>query len=222
MRISVIIPALNEEESIPKVIHEIQDYVNEIIVVDNGSEDNTAKVAETAGAKVVFEKRRGYGYACMKGISAANSPDIIVFLDGDYSDYPEDVNLLIGPIINDGYDLVVSSRMKLRKKDAIPFYSVFANRFFGFLIYVLYGVKFTDLGPFRAIKYDRLLEMDMKHTKFGWTAEMQIKAVKMGFRIKEVPVRYKRRIGESKITGSRIVSIKAGITILWTILKLRF
>lgn len=222
MRVSVVIPALNEEASISQVIKEVPEHVNEIIVVDNGSRDNTAEVAKNAGARVVSEKRRGYGYACLTGISAADTPDIIVFLDGDYSDYPEDINLLVDPIINEDYDFVVGSRIKRREKGAIPFRSVFANILFGFLIQILYGVKFTDLGPFRAIKYDRLLELDMQHETYGWTAEMQVKAAKRGFRIKEVHVKYRRRIGESKVTGSPKASVKAAIIICWTILRLRF
>lgn len=222
MRISVIIPALNEEESISLVINEIPGYVNEIIVVDNGSKDNTPEVARNTGAKVISEKKKGYGHACLAGISVVSAPDIIVFLDGDYSDYPGDINLLVDPIISEGYDFVVGSRIKRRENNAIPIHSVAANIFFGILIQILYGVKFTDLGPFRAIKYDRLLELGMQHGAYGWTAEMQVKAAKMGFKIKEVNVRYRRRLGTSKVTGSPRASITAAIVIFWTILKLRF
>ena len=220
-KISVIIPALNEEEAIGKVIKDIPEHVNEIIVVDNGSTDNTAKISREAGARVVFEKRKGYGYACLAGISAVKDPDIVVFLDGDYSDYPEDIDLLINPIIEEGYDFVVGSRIKRLEEGAMPFYAIFANLFFGFLIKLFYGVKFTDLGPFRAIKYDRLLELDMQDKTYGWTVEMQIKAIKKNFKIKEVDVRYKRRLGKSKITGSLTVSVKAAIKICWMIVNWR-
>ncbi len=219
MRISVIIPALNEEEAIGRVIKEIPDHVNEVIVVDNGSTDNTAKRSKEAGARCIFEKRKGYGYACLAGISAVENPDIVVFLDGDYSDYPEEMDLLINPIKEEGYDFVIGSRIKGLEKGAMPFYAVFANLFFGLLIKMFYGVKFTDLGPFRAIKYDKLLELDMQDKTYGWTVEMQIKAIKRKFKIKEVDVRYKKRLGKSKVTGSFTASIKAATKICWMIVN---
>lgn len=222
MKVSVIIPALNEERAISGVVKDILQYVNEVIVADNGSSDNTAEVARKAGAKVIFEKRRGYGYACLAGMSAVNSPDVVVFLDGDYSDYPEDISLLLEPIEKEGYDFTVGSRIEKREKGSMPSHAVFANLLFGFLIWTLYGMKFTDLGPFRAIKYSKLLELKMKDKTFGWTAEMQVKAAKKKLKIKEVQVRYRKRIGESKVTGSLKVSIKAGLKILWTIFRHRF
>jgi glycosyltransferase involved in cell wall biosynthesis len=222
MRISVVIPALNEEEAISRVIKDIPGYVGEIIVVDNGSDDRTAEEAGKAGARVIFEGNRGYGYACLAGIAAVGKPDILVFLDGDYSDYPEDMDALVEPIVKENYDLVIGSRIERREKGAMPLHAVAANIFFGFLIRLLYGVRVTDLGPFRAVKYHKLLELDMGEKRYGWTAEMQVKGIKMGYRIKEVPVRYRKRIGKSKVSGSLIASLKAGLKILHTIVKYRF
>lgn len=222
MRVAVIIPALNEEEAISHVVRDVPGYVNEIIVVDNGSTDGTAQKASEAGARVVREERRGYGYACLAGIKAARSPDIVVFMDGDRSDYPEDMGDILEPILKDNYDLVIGSRMRHREKGAMMPHSVAANIFFSFLISLLYGFSFTDLGPFRAVKYRKLLDLNMREMKYGWTAEMQLKAVKKGFRIKEVPVRYRKRIGRSKVSGSPWTSLKAALKITQTILAIRF
>lgn len=218
----MVIPALNEEDAITKVISEIPEYVYEVIVVDNGSTDSTRERALKAGARVVREDRKGYGYACLAGIKAAKNPDVIVFMDGDYSDYPQDMDILLKPIIEEGYDMVIGSRILKREKGAMLPHAVAANAFFGLLIRVLYGVKFTDLGPFRAVKYRRLLDLDMKEMRYGWTVEMQLKAVKKGYKIKEVPVRYRKRIGRSKVSGSILASLKAALRICFTILKLRF
>lgn len=221
MRIAVVIPALNEEEAISRVVEEVPGYVDEIIVVDNGSTDGTAQKAREAGARVIREERRGYGHACLAGIRAAGSPDIVVFLDGDCSDYPEDMDVLIEPIIREGYDMVIGSRMKHRERGAMLPHAAAANVFFSLLIRLLYGVRFTDLGPFRAVKYRRLLELDMREMRYGWTAEMQLKAVRKGFRVKEVPVRYRKRIGRSKVSGSPWSSLKAAFRILHIIFALR-
>ena len=218
-RITVIIPALNEAASISRVIRDIpQSMVSEIIVVDNGSTDGTAEIAFQAGARVVYESHRGYGAACLAGIAAAKNPDIIVFLDGDFSDYPEELSLLAEPIINDWADFVIGSRMAgANARRVLPPQAYWGNRLATFLLCYLYGFKFTDLGPFRAIRAQSLKALGMCDRDFGWTIEMQIKAVRQGLRIQEMPVRYRHRIGTSKISGTITGSIKAGWKILYTI-----
>ncbi len=226
-KILVIIPAYNEEESIGEVINDIpKELVSEIVVVNNNSTDKTTTNAESAGATVVNEMQMGYGYACLKGIKYAENlgenerPDIIVFLDGDYSDYPEDIRGLIKPIIEDDIDMVIGSRtLGNAEKGALLPQQIFGNWLATTLISFLYGLKFTDLGPFRAIKFNKLLELNMVDKTYGWTVEMQVKAAKQKFRCTEVPVNYRKRIGVSKITGTVSGSIKAGYTILWTIFK---
>ncbi|MEX0999721.1 MAG: glycosyltransferase family 2 protein [Thermodesulfobacteriota bacterium] len=226
-KILVIIPAYNEEESIGEVINDIpKELVSEIVVVNNNSTDKTTTNAESAGATVVNEMQMGYGYACLKGIKYAQSlgenerPDIIVFLDGDYSDYPEDIRGLVKPIIENDIDMVIGSRtLGNAEKGALLPQQVFGNWLATTLISFLYGLKFTDLGPFRAIKFNKLLELNMVDKTYGWTVEMQIKAAKQKFRCTEVPVNYRKRIGVSKITGTVSGSIKAGHKILWTIFK---
>ncbi len=225
-KILVIIPAYNEEDSIGKVLADIpEDFVSEVVVVNNASTDTTAQVAGSHGATVIDEPRRGYGQACLKGIGHAKnlneSPDIIVFIDGDYSDFPEEIRELVKPIIDEDYDMVIGSR-KLGEAEpgAMLPQARFGNALATTLIKWLYGVKFTDLGPFRAIKFEKLLELEMTDTTFGWTVEMQVKAAKSGYRCTEVPVSYRKRIGVSKITGTLSGSFKAGYKILWTIFKL--
>jgi glycosyltransferase involved in cell wall biosynthesis len=226
-KILVIIPAYNEEESIGEVINDIpKELVSEIVVVNNNSTDKTTTNAESAGATVVNEMQMGYGYACLKGIKYAESlgenerPDIIVFLDGDYSDYPENIRGLVKPIIEDDIDIVIGSRtLGNAEKGALLPQQIFGNWLAITLISFLYGLKFTDLGPFRAIKFNKLLELNMVDKTYGWTVEMQVKAAKQKFRCTEVPVNYRKRIGVSKITGTVSGSIKAGYKILWTIFK---
>lgn len=224
-KILVIIPAYNEEESIGKVIDDIPiDQVDEVVVVNNNSSDNTTQNAKATGATVLDETQMGYGYACLKGISYAKekkeSPDIIVFLDGDYSDYPEEICELVRPIIEDDVDMVIGSRtLGNAAEGALLPQQIFGNWLAVNLIRFLYGIKFTDLGPFRAIKFDRLLELNMTDKTYGWTVEMQVKAAKEKFKCTEVPVSYRKRIGVSKITGTLSGSIKAGYKILWTIFK---
>lgn len=226
-RILVIIPALNEEMSIGKVIADIpQDLVSEVVVADNGSTDGTAKTATDAGATVLSEKRRGYGYACTKGINYALSkpegerPDIVVFLDGDYSDYPEEMPLLVKPIIKDGFDMIIGSRTAgERERGALLPQALFGNALATTLIKWLYGASFTDLGPFRAVRFDKLLGLGMSDMTYGWTVEMQIKAAKQGLRCGEAPVSYRKRIGVSKVTGTLGGTVRAGYKILWTIFK---
>ena len=223
MKVSVIIPVLNEEQSIAAVLEDIPDVASEVIVVDNGSTDQTASIARTRGAVVVTEPRRGYGHACLRGIEAVNDPEIVVFLDGDFSDYPSEMNLLIAPIRSNEADLVIGSRMLgISSRGALPPHARFGNHLAGLLIHLFFGFLYTDLGPFRAIRTDSLKSLGMVDRTFGWTVEMQIKAIRKGLRIREIPVSYRKRIGKSKISGTLIGSIKAGFKIIWTILKYRF
>lgn len=225
-KILVTIPAFNEQDSIGKVLADIPEgLIQEVVVVNNGSTDNTKTEAKAHGAAVIDEPIRGYGRACLKGIEYAkglsDEPDIIVFLDGDYSDFPGEMTELVAPIIKRGYDMVIGSRT-LGKADpgALLPQARFGNALATFLIRILYGMKFTDLGPFRAIKFERLVELEMADKSFGWTVEMQVKAAKKGYKCTEVPVSYRKRIGVSKITGTLSGSFKAGYMILWTIFKL--
>lgn len=221
MRIFVLIPALNEEQSIGRVIDEIpRPWVVETVVISNGSTDKTEAVAAAHGATVLREERRGYGHALMKGIAyvATRRPDVLVFLDGDHSDFPEEVPLLLKPIMENGQDLVIGSRVLGEKeKGALLPQARFGNWLATRLIKLFWGVAFTDLGPFRAITFARFKELDMKELTYGWTVEMQIKAARMKFRCCEVPVRYRKRIGQSKVTGTVAGSFKAGCGILRTI-----
>lgn len=218
-KISVIIPAYNEEKALPLVLKDLPELY-EIIVVDNNSTDATAQVAQAHGAKVVSEKHRGYGSACLKGISSLASPDIVVFLDGDYSDYPEEIEKLVRPISDNEMDFVLGTRMVLpESRQALLPQSRYGNQFAVFLMRLLFGHRFTDLGPFRAIRHTSLKRLGMQDRDFGWTVEMQIKAVKQGLRIQEIPVRYRKRIGVSKITGTVEGTIKAGTKIIYTIFK---
>ena len=221
MNILAIIPAFNEELSIAKVIKEVpSDIIKEVIVVNNNSTDNTAKAAKDAGATVLDESFQGYGAACLRGIEYAETKncDVVVFLDGDYSDYPEEISLILNPIINDDFDFVVGSRIiGKREKGSLPFQSRVGSIISGFLINLFWDFKYTDLGPFRAIKFDKLLSLDMKDKWYGWTVEMQIKAAKKNYKILEVPTSYRKRIGKSKVTGTFKGTFMASIIILKTI-----
>jgi len=224
--IDVIIPAYNEEDSVAKVVRDIpKDWVRNIIVANNNSSDDTAKVAKEAGAIVVDQPKSGYGNACLKGMAYVADqnikPDIVVFLDGDYSDYPEQLVDLVQPIMNDGVDMVIGSRAtgEMEKGAMMP-QQIFGNWLATSLIKLIYGYEFTDLGPFRAIRYDKLLVLDMKDKNFGWTVEMQVKAAKFKLKCTEVPVKYRVRIGVSKVSGTIKGTILAGHKILWTIFKL--
>ncbi|MCH7499989.1 MAG: glycosyltransferase family 2 protein [Nitrospina sp.] len=220
-KISVIIPAYNEEKSLPLVLNDLpKDQLHQIIVVDNRSTDRTAEVARKNGATVVHERRRGYGRACLTGMAALDAPDIVVFLDGDYSDYPEEISLLVEPILKGEADFVVGSRMLLAEsRQALLPQARYGNQLAVFLIRLFFGHRFTDLGPFRAIRSESLQAIGMHDQDFGWTVEMQIKAVQNGLRIREVPVRYRIRIGVSKITGTLSGTLKAGTKIIYTIFK---
>ncbi|WP_299218051.1 glycosyltransferase family 2 protein [uncultured Aquimarina sp.] len=225
--IKVIIPAYNEEDSVGHVINEIPNQVSEIIVVSNNSTDNTEAVAKQAGAVVLREERMGYGYACLKGLEYVASqkitPEIIVFLDGDYSDYPEELTKIIEPIINQDIDMVIGARdKKLRESGSMTVPQIFGNWLATSLMKLFFGAKFTDLGPFRAIKYNKLLELNMEDKTYGWTIEMQLKAIKKQFTYIEVPVRYKKRIGVSKVSGTIKGAIFAGVKILSWIFKYSF
>jgi glycosyltransferase involved in cell wall biosynthesis len=220
LRISVIIPAINEEKSVGKVIKEIPDWTDDIIVVDNGSTDNTIPVAEKAGARVVLEKQKGYGSACLTGIDSLQNPDIVVFLDGDYSDYPVDMSNLVDPIINNQAEMVIGSRaLGNAEKGALTPQARFGNWLACKLIFLFWGACFTDLGPFRAIRYSTLLNLGMCDKNYGWTVEMQIKAAQKAIPSMEVPVRYRKRIGKSKVSGTLQGVVGAGVKILSTIFK---
>ncbi len=222
-KISVIIPALNEEKALPFVIKNIpKDVVDEIIVVDNGSSDRTSLVARENGATVLREERRGYGSACLKGIEYIknNPPDTVVFLDADHSDYPEELPKLVKPIIEENYDMVIGSRMTGNvEKGAMPPQSFYGTKLGVFLIRLFFRFSYTDLGPFRAIKFNRLMDLNMQDKTYGWTVEMQIKAVKKRYNIKEMPVNYRVRIGKSKISGTLKGTIMASYKILLTIFR---
>jgi len=225
--IKVIIPAYNEEDSIANVVNDIPNIVKEIIVVSNNSTDKTEENAAKAGATVLKEMQRGYGYACLKGmeyISNKNeATDIIVFLDGDYSDYPEQLTELIDPIINNDIDFVIGSRVKrLRESGSMTPQQVFGNWLATFLMKLFFGAKYTDLGPFRAIKYDKLLDLQMEDKTYGWTVEMQLKAIKQKLSYVEIPVKYRNRIGVSKVSGTVKGTIFAGVKILGWIFKYSF
>tara|TARA_Y100001936_G_scaffold218277_1_gene230821 strand:- start:317 stop:1000 length:684 start_codon:yes stop_codon:yes gene_type:complete len=220
-RISVIIPAYNEESSIGLVLDALpQEKIHEIIVVDNCSTDATARVAQEHGARVVKEPRKGYGSACLKGIDELDDPDIVVFIDGDFSDFPEEIVLLIGPIETGEKDFVLGSRMIFPKSQlALLPQARYGNRLAILLIKLFFKYEFTDLGPFRAIRYSSLMSLGMQDRDFGWTVEMQIKALRNGLRIHEVPVNYRKRVGISKITGTLSGTIRAGTKIIYTIFK---
>ncbi len=223
--IRVIIPALNEEKSIAKVIEEIPKLiVKEIIVCDNGSIDTTKKEAEEAGATVLIENEKGYGASCLKGINYVNNlnqkTDIIVFLDGDYSDYPQEMNKVIAPILNKEAEMVIGSRaLGQKERGSLTPQQVFGNWLATKMLYLFYGVKFTDLGPFRAITLTALNQLNMVDRNYGWTVEMQIKAAKQKIKTVEVPVNYRNRIGFSKVSGTVKGTIMAGYKIIFTLFK---
>lgn len=219
--IDVVIPAFNEEAAIGNILQSIPaNLVRRVVVVDNGSTDRTGEEARRCGATVVVEPRRGYGQACLTGIAALDDPDIVVFLDGDYSDYPEEMESLVAPVVAGEVDMVIGSRvLGKREKGALQPQQRFGNALATWLIRLLFGVAYTDLGPFRAICFDALERLGMEDCDFGWTVEMQIKAARQKLRTAEVPVRYRRRIGQSKVSGTLSGSIRAGYKILWTIFR---
>lgn len=223
--IAVIIPAYNEEQSIGKVISALpKNKINTIIVCNNNSKDNTRAVALSAGAIVVDAPNPGYGNACLKGTeylkNQTEMPDIVVFIDGDYSDYPEELPLVVAPILEQGMDMVIGSReLGERIEGSMTSVQIFGNWLATTLIRWFYGYRFTDLGPFRAITWQRLMELEMEDKNYGWTVEMQIKAAKKGLKTTEVAVNYRPRIGVSKVSGTLKGAFLAGYKILFLIFK---
>lgn len=227
MKTLVIIPAFNEADAIGRVIGDLpRALVDEVVVVNNASTDATERNARAAGARVLREDRRGYGWACLCGIAYAQAkpagqrPDVVVFLDGDYSDHPDELGRLLAPIRAGEADFVIGSRMLgNREPGAMLPQALIGNRLACTLMRLIWGAHYTDLGPFRAIRLPALLALDMQDKTFGWTIEMQIKAVQRGLRYAEAPVSYRRRVGVSKITGTVAGTTKASAKILWTIAK---
>lgn len=224
MRVSVIIPTRNEARAIGRVLSDLpSDIATEVIVVDSNSNDGTPEIAARLGAVVVREPRRGYGQACLTGLVKANSPDIVVFLDGDYSDRPSELPILLAPIIEGRADITLGSRLARRHSaGALPWHQVFGNRLAVGLIRLLYGLKLSDLGPFRAGRTDVLHALALEETTYGWAVEMILKGALAGFRIVEVPVSYHPRIGTSKISGTLKGTVGAAWFILSLIVRYRF
>jgi glycosyltransferase involved in cell wall biosynthesis len=226
--VKVIIPAFNEQNAVGLVIDQIpKSLVSEIIIVDNGSTDDTCEVAESKGATVLKESIRGYGQACFCGMThianQIDKPDIVVFLDGDHSDYPDEMEKLLTPIISNNVDLVIGSRAKGQKEaGSMTPQQIFGNKLATTLIKFFYGISYSDLGPFRAVKYESLLAIDMQDRTYGWTVEMQLKAAKLKMNIVEIPVNYRKRIGVSKVSGTVKGTILAGYKIIVTIFKYLF
>ena len=230
--IKVIIPAYNEEDSIALVVNAIPEVVNEVIVVSNNSTDQTEINAQKAGATVLRETQKGYGYACLKGMDyiattshtdPSQRPDIVVFLDGDYSDYPEELTKIVAPIIEEDIDFVIGARVKsLRENGSMTGPQIFGNWLATTLMKLFFKSTFTDLGPFRAIKYNKLLDLKMEDKTYGWTVEMQLKALKQKLSYREIPVNYRNRIGVSKVSGTIKGAIFAGVKILTWIFKYSF
>ena len=228
--VTVIIPAYNEQEALPRVLHDLPP-VGRVIVANNASSDRTAEVAKVGGAIVVDQPRRGYGSACLAGMgelqrlidNGEQAPEIVVFLDADYSDHPDQLTELVAPIFEGRADFVLGSRtLGHREPGAMPLQSRYGNVLACGLMRLLFGARHTDLGPFRAIRYPHLLALEMEDANFGWTVEMQIKAAKAKLRTLELPVRYRRRIGTSKISGTLRGTLSAGSKILYTIAKYGF
>jgi glycosyltransferase involved in cell wall biosynthesis len=224
MRVGIVIPAYNEAESLPRVLAAIPSaLVSEIVVVDNGSTDNTPAVAVAGGARVVREERRGYGYACAAGVAALGPVDVVVQLDADYSDDPAELPLLLAPLEANRADLVIGSReLGTCEPGALAPHQRFGNWLTAQIMRQLYGVHVTDLGPFRAIRRPVLDRLRLAERTYGWSVEMMVKAARAGYRIAEVPVRYRRRYaGQSKVSGTLTGSVKAGAVIIGTSLRYR-
>jgi glycosyltransferase involved in cell wall biosynthesis len=223
VRISVVIPTYNEAQSIARVLADIPGMVEEVLVVDSDSTDGTAAIAQGMGAKVLREPRRGYGRACLTGLAAVNAPDVVVFLDGDYSDRPAEMPILLDPLRAGSADMVIGSRLAgARTPGALPWHAVFGNRLAAGLITSFSGVHLTDLGPFRAARYDALIALGLQESTYGWPVEMIVKGARRGLRIVEVPVSYHARLGSSKISGTFRGSVGAAWGILSAIVKYQF
>ena len=224
MRVSVVIPTRNEAGAIERVLTDLpRDLTTEVIVVDSNSTDGTPEIAARMGARVIQEPRGGYGRACLAGLAAADSPDVVVFLDGDYSDRPSELQLLLAPIAAGSADIVLGSRMHARRAaGALPWHQVFGNRLAAGLIRLLYRVDISDLGPFRAARAEVLRELSLEETTYGWAVEMILKGTLAGFRVLEVPVSYYPRIGKSKISGTVKGTIGAGWFIVTLIVRYYF
>jgi glycosyltransferase involved in cell wall biosynthesis len=224
VRVSVVIPTHNEAQSISRVLADLPaDIVTEVLVVDSNSTDGTPEIASGLGARVLREPRRGYGRACLTGLAAASNPDIVVFLDGDYSDRPDELPLLLAPIVEGRADITLGSRLgKQRIHGALPWHQVFGNRLAAGLLGLLYGLKISDLGPFRAARADVLRQLDLEEKTYGWAVEIILKGTLAGFRIVEVPVSYYPRIGKSKISGTLKGTVGAGWFILSLIVRYYF
>ena len=218
MRVSIIIPTHNEAQAIQRVLADIpSDLTTEVIVVDSNSTDGTPEIAANMGARVVPEPRRGYGRACLTGLAAANSPDVVVFLDGDYSDRPSELPILLAPIAEGRADIALGSRLQRRRSaEALPWHQAFGNRLAARLIRLLYGLEISDLGPFRAGRADVLRALALEETTYGWAVEMILKGALAGFSVVEVPVSYYPRIGKSKISGT----VKGTVGAAWFIFSL--
>ena len=224
MRVSVIIPTHNEAQAIQRVLADLPaDLTTEVIVVDSNSNDGTPEIAARMGARVIQEPRRGYGRACLTGLASANSPDVVVFLDGDYSDRPSELPILLGPITDGRADITLGARLhEGNSAAALPWHQAFGNRFAASLINLLYGLKISDLGPFRAGRANVLRELTLEETTYGWAVEMILKGALAGFRVVEVPVSYHPRIGKSKISGTLKGTLGAGWFILSLIVRYYF
>lgn len=221
-KIAVIIPVLNEEKTLPKVFSDIpDDLVDEVVVIDNGSSDRSPDIVKEHGATLLFESRKGYGYPCLKGIEYLRSknPDIVVFVDGNHSDHPDEIIRLVKPMVEEGYDLVIGSRtIGSAEEGSLRAPVRFGNLFATVLITTFYGFRYTDIGPFRAINFEKLLKMDM-NDNLGWTVEMQVKAVRMRLKILEVPVSYRVGTGKSKLTGNLKGIFVVGYRIIKAVFK---
>jgi glycosyltransferase involved in cell wall biosynthesis len=224
VRVSVVIPTHNEAQSISRVLADLPaDTVTEVLVIDSNSTDGTPEIASKMGARVIHEPRRGYGRACLTGLSSATSPDVVVFLDGDYSDRPAELPLLLAPIINGDADITLGSRLgKKRNRGALPWHAAFGNRLAAWLIRLLYGLRISDLGPFRAGRADVLRRLELREKTYGWAVEIILKGTLEGFRIVEVPVSYYPRIGKSKISGTLRGTVGAAWFILSLIVRYHF
>jgi glycosyltransferase involved in cell wall biosynthesis len=224
VRVSVIIPTHNEAQAIPRVLADIpSDLVSEVIVVDSNSSDGTPEIAASIGARVLQEPRRGYGRACLTGLANVSAPDVVVFLDGDYSDRPSELPLLLAPILEGCADITLGSRLhNQRSAEALPWHQALGNRLAAGLIRLLYGVEITDLGPFRAARAEVLRALALEETTYGWAVEMILKGALSGLRVVEVPVSYYPRIGKSKISGTVKGTIGAGWFILSLIVRYYF